>query len=225
MTTLIPRRAIRSRLGAASALALTLLPLGCDKDLSSEYTFIVRVTSEPGLALDGARATLRGKDLGTSDTSGALTIKIRGREGDVLPIQVTCPAGHRAPPPVQIPLRHLADGIRPEFAATCTPTTHSLVIAVRAEHGPNLPLTYLGRELARTDTSGAAHLMLDVASEDVVELVLDTSDQPRLRPRSPILRIQTGGRDEVMGVSQEFTVLKPPVVKRAVKPVGPIRLD
>jgi hypothetical protein len=99
------------------------------------------------------------------------------------------------------------------------------VIAIRAEHGPNLPLMYLGRELARTDGSGAAHLMLEVASEDIVELVLDTSAQPRLRPRSPILRIQPGSRDELTGINQDFTVLKPPVVKKVVKAVGPVRLD
>jgi hypothetical protein len=85
---------------------------------------------------------------------------------------------------------------------------------------------HLGRELARTDSSGAAHLVLDVASKDVVELVLDTTQQPRLRPKSPILRIQPGPCDEITAISQDFTLQQQePVKKVAVTRRGPTRID
>ena len=223
-----PRRASAILARAACLALLALLAMGCDRDLTSDYDVVVRVTSEPGRALEGARALLRGKVLGLSDVSGAVAIHVRGREGDVLPIEVACPEGHRPPAaPVLVPLRHVMSGAKPEFAAQCTPTSHAVVVAVRAERGPNLPLLYLGRELARTDASGAAHVVLDVASTDVLELVLDTTAEPRLRPRSPILRIQPGASDAITAISQDFTLQPPPPAPKAPAPVrhGPVRIE
>jgi hypothetical protein len=218
------------RVGRTSrAVAMVaLLAWGCEQqDLTRQYEFIVRVSSEPGRAVEAASASLEGKELGVSDGDGAITITVRGREGDVLPIEIGCPSGHRAPTdPVQVPLRHVGNDIKPEFAAVCTPTSHSIVVAVRAERGPNLPLLHLGRELARTDSSGAAHLVLDVASEEVVELVLDTTHQPTLRPKSPVLRIQPGRSDEITAIAQDFTVAKPPAPRVVTPPRrGPVRID
>jgi hypothetical protein len=101
-----------------------------------------------------------------------------------------------------------------------------VVVAVRAEGGRDLPLLHLGRELARTDSSGAAHVVLDVRSEDVLELVLDTTAQPRLRPKSPVLRIQPDASEGIVAVEQDFTVQQREVVRRpvAVRP-GPVRID
>jgi hypothetical protein len=204
---------------------LALLPWGCDQDLSRDYEFIVRVSSEPGRTLAGVRASLKNQELGVSDATGAVAIKVRGHEGDVLPIEVSCPTGHRAPPPVLVPLRRVGHDVRPEFAAVCTPLTRSIVVAVRAERGPNLPLLYLGRELARTDSSGAAHLLLDIASEDVVELVLDTAEQPQLRPKNPVLRIQPGPGDEITALSQNFTVQPRERVRKVTTQRGPTRIE
>jgi hypothetical protein len=206
---------------------VALLALGCEQqDLSRQYEFIVRVSSEPGQPVEGARALLEGKELGASDGEGAITIEVRGREGDILPIEVACPSRHRAPTgPLHVPLRHVGNDVKPEFAAICVPTRHSIVVAVRAERGPHLPLLHLGRELARTDSSGAAHLVIDVASEEVVELVLDTTGQPTLRPKNPVLRIQPGRRDEITAIAQEFTVERPAVPKFGAPRRGPVRID
>jgi hypothetical protein len=224
-------RAFPSQSSRIAGLVTLLLSSGCDKDLTRDYEFIVRVSSEPGRPLAGAAASLQQKQLGISDSSGAITLKVRGQEGDVSSIEIACPSGHRSPPPVLVPLRqvgHDANGrdVRPEFTAVCTPTSHSLVIAVRAEHGPHLPLSYLGRELARTDSSGAAHVVLDVESKEIVELVLDTSEQPRLRPKSPILRVQPGSRDEITAIHQDFTLEPERVVKKKAPTWrGPTRID
>jgi len=237
LTTLLNLRGGLRRLALARGALplLVLLATGCDRDLSREYEFMLRVSSDPGQGVEGARASVKGRALGVADGSGAIDIQLRGHEGDVLSIDVACPSGHRSPPPVLVPLRRMgrarpdrdgkAQRVLPEFAAVCTPLSHSIVVAVRAEHGPNLPLLHLGRELARTDSSGAAHVRLDVASQDVVELVLDTSEQPRLRPKNPILRIQPGSRDEIVATSQEFTLLTQSPVKKVVTPRGPTRIE
>lgn len=224
-------RARLARLSSCAGLLLAVLAPGCDQDLSREYEFIVRVNGEPSRGLVGARASSKGKELGVTDSSGAMTVKTRGREGDIVPVDIACPSGHRAPPPLLVPLRHVGregggDVVRPEFAAVCTPLTHSVVVAVRAERGPHLPLMHMGRELTRTDSSGAAHVLVDAASEEVVELMLDTSEQPRLRPKSPVLRVQLGGGDQITAISQEFTLQPRPRVEKVSTPQrGPIRID
>jgi len=219
-------RTVLAKLASSAAVLLALFAAGCkEKDLSSDYGFIVRVSSEPGRGLEGARASVKGRELGVSDGSGAVAIQVRGHEGDVVAIDIACPSGHRPPGPVLVPLRHVGHDVKPEFAALCTPLTHSIVVAVRAERGPHLPLLHLGRELARTDASGAAHLLLDVASDDVVELVLDTTEQPRLRPKNPILRIQPGLRDEITAINQDFTLQPPARVKKVTPWRGPTRID
>lgn len=207
------------------SVIVALLTGGCDEDLSSNYEFIVRVSTQPGRALEGAGASLQGTPLGVSDSAGAISVTLRGREGDVVQIEVDCPAGHRPPQPLLVPLRRVGEGVKPEFSANCPPLTRSIVVAVRAEGGGHLPIVYLGRELTRTDSSGAAHLLLDVAAEDVVELVLDTTLQPRLRPRNPILRIQPGPSDEIAAMGQEFTLLPQPVARKRVASKGPTRID
>jgi hypothetical protein len=210
---------------------LALLAWGCDQDLSHGYELIVRVSSGPSRSLEGARVSSKGRELGVTDSTGAVTVQARGREGDMFPVDIACPPGHRAPPPLLVPLRQVGrEGsgqvVRPEFAAVCTPLTQSIVVAVRAEGGPHLPLMHMGRELCRTDASGAAHVLLDVALEDVVELTLDTSGQPSLRPRNPILRVQPGLEDAITAISQELTVQPQPRVEKVTAPRrGPIRID
>jgi|SRR5688572_3898889 hypothetical protein len=214
------------KLSRSVAVLLALLAGACkEKDLSHGYEFVVRVSSEPGHGLEGARASFQGRELGVSDSSGAVAIQVRGREGDVVAIDIACPSGHRPSAPVLVPLRHVSHDVKPEFSALCTPLTHSIVVAVRAEGGPRLPLLHLGRELARTDASGAAHLLLDVGSDEVVEIMLDTTEQPRLRPKNPILRIQPGPRDEITAINQEFTLQPQPRVRKVTTWRGPTRID
>ena len=57
-----------------------------------------------------------------------------------------------------------------------------VVVAVRAENGPNLPVTYLGRAVGRTDASGAAHVLLAMHPGDQFSLGLDTSGNKRIPP-------------------------------------------
>ncbi len=161
-------------------VALTSLS-GCgQKDVSRRYEFVVRVTSDPDQPLSGVGVVHRGKHVGVSSADGSVKLSARGNEGETLSFDLRCPEGYRGPStPLAIPPRTSADSSRrPEYAATCSPTTRTLVIAVRAEYGENLPVRYLGREVARTDRSGAAHLLLKIAPEDALELTLDTSEQP-----------------------------------------------
>ena len=105
----------------------------------------------------------------------------------------------------------------------------SLVVAVRAKNGPNLPVKYLGRELARTDAEGVAHALLKVAPSEQVTLVLDTSDpaHERLRPKNPEYTLVMRARDEVAVFDQTFTLQPLPRAKaKALQPtpIGPQKI-
>jgi hypothetical protein len=103
----------------------------------------------------------------------------------------------------------------------------SLVISVRAPNGPDLPLKYLGKEIARTDANGAAHALLKVAPGESFNLVLDTSapEAQQLRPQNPELRVTVPERDDIVVFEQQFTrpVVKAPK-RKAKEPVGPVRI-
>jgi hypothetical protein len=192
---------------------------------SDDYGLAILVESDPGKPLAGAVVSFAGKALATSDGRGRMLVHASGREGDVRSFQVACPEGHREPgAPLSVVLRRLADeGRVPEYVVACPPTERTVVVAVRADKGPNLSVRYLGREVARTDKSGIAHLSLKSAPEDTVEITLDTTDSPRLRPRNPSTRFRVGQVDELFVYNQSFQVETPRGMARA--PRGPILIS
>lgn len=209
-------------------VALSVVALsGCSSERErTDYELGLKVVSDPGRPLAGATVLARGEAVGTSGPDGVVQLTARGAEGDVVAYHVTCPAEHRSPSePVSVVLRRLSDpSRRPEYVVTCPPLQRTLVVSVRAERGPNLPVMYMGREVTRTDRDGAAHFVVKAPADETVELMLDTSDQPRLRPKNPTARFQVRQRDDVVVVDQSFQVQPPPRVWRRSAPSGPQRI-
>lgn len=215
---------------SASSLLLLLVAAGalpgCAQRVQRQpYEMIVRVYGDPGEPLPGARLMHGSTLLGVSGTDGAVGVKATGKEGERILLQVLCPEGHRSPSePLSLTLRRPAERTRrPEYNASCSPLTRKLVVAVRADKGPNLPVRHLGREVARTDASGAAHVVLDSAPLQNLELLLDTSEQPRLRPQNPTARFRVGDRDELVLLNQAFQS-SAPQRSRVARPSGPVRI-
>ncbi|HMI83528.1 MAG TPA: hypothetical protein VK550_05505 [Polyangiaceae bacterium] len=198
---------------------------------AARYDLLIRVSAGPGRPLAGARVLFQGKSVGTSKESGAVKLSVEGTEGEVFPFTVACPEGYRSPArPIDVTLRRLADpGAPPEFSVSCMPLTRSVVVAVRADQGPNLPVVYLGQEVARTDSAGAAHVLLTLAPGEEFELMLDTANAAgeRLRPQKPTGKFSVKNEDEILTFHVPFTVevekrAAPP--RSAPRPPGPIRL-
>jgi hypothetical protein len=194
---------------APSALAVAALGfVGCTRveHNRQQYQFLVRVQSDPARPLSHVNLAHAGKPLGSSDARGLIRLAARGKEGETLSFDVRCPPGHRqTSKPLSVVLRRLVEREKlPEYLVSCPPLKRTIVIAVRAEHGANLPVLYLGRELARTDRFGAAHVLLEAEPEDSLEITLDTSEQPGLRPSNPSARFAVGARDEVLAFNQTF---------------------
>lgn len=184
---------------------------------------LLRVSADPGRPVKGADLLFNGQRVAVTDDEGLGKLSLRGKDGDMFDVVVKCPQGYTSPDrPVQVTLRRLADPTkRPEYSATCPPTTRQVVVAVRAENGPNLPVMYLGREVARTDTSGAAHVLLRLKPEDEFDLVLGTGEKggELLRPQNPQKAFFVKQKDDVFTFDQKFEREKIKVVARPGRPL------
>jgi hypothetical protein len=222
---------------ASCVLAVMSCALGCGTVASTSagtqrYEVDVRVESDPSKPLAAVGILQGAKELGRTSKDGTARVALSGKNGDVVTLQVACPEGF-APvdKPLSVVLRPLVGrSVVPQYRARCEPLMRSLVVAVRAKGGPNLPLTHLGREIARTDAEGAAHALLKVSPAEQVTLVLDTSCPgcERLRPKSPELSLLMPPRDQVAVFDQPFTEQAPPVVKKkhaAPKVLGPVKIE
>jgi hypothetical protein len=186
------------------------------------YDILIKVESDPTVALPGAVIVRNGKDLATTDKNGQAKLVLNGAEGDNLDFTVRCPSEFNPPlKPVHVTL--LRTSRTPEYTTWCSPNVRKVVIAVRAEGGANLPVTYLGRAVAKTDASGAAHVLLAMKPGDQFELGLDTHEYDRLRPQMPTTTFIVKPKDEIQAFDVKFTLEKLKVVYKA-GPVRPKRL-
>jgi hypothetical protein len=195
------------------SVPLLVLPLvGCamfEPAVPPPQEIVLRVEADPGKPIKGADLFFSGQKIATTDDSGMGKLRLTGKDGETFDVVVKCPEGFTSPSrPVSVVLRRLADGKRPEYAALCPPTTRLVVVAVRAEGGPNLPVMYLGREVARTDTSGAAHVLLRLRPDEQFDLVIDTTEKgnERLRPQNPQNAFFVKQKDDVFTFDQKFTL-------------------
>jgi hypothetical protein len=209
----------------AACFALGLF--GCAPEQGSRYDVIVRVESDPGRSLAGAKLLRDGALLGTSDARGVIPLRLGGATGEVVELEAACPSGHRSPAkPLRVVLRPLVEqGRKAEYHVACPPLLRSLVVSVRAQNGPGLPVKYLGKEIARTDSTGAAHALLKVMPDETVTVTLDTSapEHAGLMPQNPELKLTMPARDDVVLFDQTFTRAEAATKKQRVRK-GPRRL-
>jgi hypothetical protein len=201
----------------ACAFALTL---GCPKEDAAPvpapdapFSLAGLVTTDPGRPVAGAKVLLKTRTMGTTDANGFVKVEAIGSEGDTIALSIQCPEGFQSPErPIVSGLRRLAPGSPPpKFEARCTPLTRTMVVGVRTENGRDLPILYLGREVARTDASGAAHFLLQLKPSEQVLLTLSTVEKgsERLRPQNPSLTFVSKDQDDVLLLEQKFSVEAP----------------
>jgi hypothetical protein len=193
------------------------------------FQALIKVEGDPGQPIAGTEVLFKGKQIGITNQAGALEFKLKGSEGQVFDLIVKCPQGYVSPSkPLTVTLRRLADPkATPEYRVICQPSLRTIVVAVRADNGPNLPVVYLGRERTRTDQSGAAHLVLQVPPNQPVQLKLDTTEATDLRPESPTQTVPVKNADDVIVLEQAFEVQRKRVVRGGrikPKPSGPTPL-
>lgn len=213
------------RVLTCAAMAL----LGCsgldERGAAPAFEMLVNVESDPGRPLGGAAITVNGKERATTAQDGRARVVFHGQEGETRELWVKCPDGFQSPArPIVASLRRISDPAKlPQYDATCPPLERTVIVAVRTENGPNLPVMYLDKEVARTDASGAAHVLLKMKPGDSFELVLSTAERgnERLRPQNPSAPFTVRAQDDLLLFEQHFTREKDPV--RPSRPSAPPR--
>ncbi len=202
--------------------AFAALGSGCDRlkePPPAPFEVMVRVESDPGVPLPGAAIERNGKSITATGADGRAKLTLNGNEGESYDFLVRCPPDFQSPTkPISIILRHVSDNRLPEYPAACPPTVRKVVVAVRAENGPFLPVIFLGKQVGQTDASGAAHVLLAMRPGDSFELALDTSRFERLRPQRPSATFVVKPRDDIQPFDVKFNVEKAKVVYHAGPP-------
>ena len=190
---------------------------GCkdlDPPVPPPFQIFIRIESDPGQRVAGATVTRNNKLMGTTGPDGRAMLTLVGAEGETTDVAIKCPDAFSSPSkPTSIRLTRFADKTKvPEYSVVCPPTLRRVVVAVKAENGPNLPVVYLNRMITRTDSSGAAHFALEVAPGAQFQVTLDTGENTRLKPPSPSKPFTAPGHDEILVFDQKFEVERQRVI-------------
>lgn len=210
---------------ASVALAVALTG-GCGDSAQSERTYPVSLHTldEDGEPLASVELLASGTSVGHSDERGVLTVRIKGREGGQVTFEPRCPAGSKAQgQPASLRLRTLGDGPPPEVELTCERSKRMAALIVSAPGFGGLPVMVHNRELARTDYSGTAHVLLEGDPSTPLRVVLNTESRPKVVPPSPHKDLQIGSHDDIVVFAPELTEVRdpPPPKKHRVKKEKP----
>jgi len=213
------------------SLAAVLFMASCQEPPPpAPFQIYIKVEGDPGRPITGAIVTRGSKEVGRTGPDGRAMLKMPGIEGEIVDVGVTCPDGY-APPkgPLNIRLTRLADKTKvPEYSVSCPPNLRRVVVAVRAENGPLLPVLYLNKPITKTDESGAAHFALEVPPGAQFQVVLDTSERKDIKPQMPGKVFVVGQQDDILILDQKFDVEKKVVYiapPKIPKQIGPVRRD
>lgn len=166
------------------------------------------MTGDPGRPLFGATVTSGKSAPIVTGVDGKANLVFNGAEGDVRQVNVTCPPGHsQSNAAIMIRLTRVMGDQLPTYSVSCPPLRRKVVVAVRAENGPYLPVKYLNQVVATTDVGGAAHFALEIEPGSF-SVQLDTSARTDLKPPSPGRILSVGQQDDILVLDQKFDVIK-----------------
>jgi hypothetical protein len=196
---------MRMALPFVGLLAPLLVSCSLKADPAAPFELSIHVQSDPGHPLPGAIITKGGKEGPSTGIDGKVNVKIAGQEGESIDLMIKCPPDYISPTkPISVSLRRIVGGKLPEYEASCPPAVRHLVVAVRADNGPNLPVRILDRVVGRTDVNGAFTYALPLRPGDGVELTLDTTGIDRITPKNPSTAIVMKPFDDVVTFDQKF---------------------
>lgn len=187
-------------------------------------TFVAE--SDPGSPLAGVTITVAGAAPAQTAADGSVRLELSGEEGTSVPVTATCPDGYRDGPPLSPIVLRTTVGVggapAPGFrvSVSCPPATRQGVVVIRAggtgtATRAGLPVMIEGREVARTDASGVAHVSLNMAPGQSFQVLLSTATaSPMLRPQDPQLTFVFPDANEIFAFDENFDEEAPPAPER-----------
>lgn len=209
-----------------TATALLALACGCAGTKSDDrFEISFRATSDDSVPLSDVSFATGKVKLGTTKSSGAFTVRLRGAEGQMLPLTISCPAGYeRAGEPPSLRLtrtRRVGEASTQPLGieATCIRKLRDVVLVVRSENAEGLPVHVDGKAVTAIASDGTAHLLLQL-DRDIgkVSVTLDTTQQPKLRPQNPSRTFELHGKDAILVMDQAFAASPKPQTRSSPAP-------
>jgi hypothetical protein len=194
---------------------------GCSSPPAPPATVFIRVLDETKAPVLGAQIVTRGEVVTATDKDGHAEISLTGREGTSFEVEVRCPALYRSPG-APLVVRRMLTNEAPEYVARCSRLRHTLAVTIHTTGGSNMPILHLGKEVARTDETGTARVVIEGQVQERIDLTIDTSDPKfaKLHPQNPLASFEIGQKDDAQAFEMKFTADKPPP-KRIVRRTGP----
>ena len=199
---------------------LALLPvLGCQEPetMTPRHAVTITVEGTPGRPLQGVEFDVNGTIIGISDQHGLIHTMLEGREGTTIDIHHTCPEGSSSESDTKSLALISFQSVDPSANASglqmtvrCTPNERPVAFVVNADGFANLPILIDGEEVAHTDESGLAHILLESRPNRNFQVQVATADFERLRPENPQRVFTLGSEPEVFVYTPGFTELPPP---------------
>jgi hypothetical protein len=209
---------MRLVLPCVSLALVALLNSSCrnlEEPPAPPFQISVMVEADKGVPLPGALVQRNNKEIGKTNGEGKAILTFRGEDGDQIDVWVKCPEGFDSPSkPTTVALRRLSGTKLAEYPVACPPAERKVVVALRSDGGPNLPIKYMNRDVARTDVSGAATFMLTGKPGEHMDFTLDTSEKGNemLRPQNPTVSLVVDQKDNYYSLDQPFQVQKRTVI-------------
>jgi hypothetical protein len=216
-----------SRIAALVALAA----LSACSEESGKFPVVITAMSDDGKPMPDLQVTLGRAPAGKTDADGHLRVRVVGKEGQKIAVGVTVPKGYRlSSPESTLVLRRLADieggSGRPlpiEHVVKLAPLEREYAVLIRVGVA-GLPVQTFGTQQAVTNEKGVAMFLYRGAPSDELQVKIDTSAHPELRPQNPQTSFLLAQRSEAYVVKEKFTVFKAPVHHHKPVHLGPKRL-
>ncbi|MBN2342706.1 MAG: hypothetical protein JXX29_16805 [Deltaproteobacteria bacterium] len=208
---------------------LIILLVGCtSKPVYREFAVDVNVVDDEQIPVSSAIVTFSTLDSKKpfpkkqrTDKNGTAHFSFWGTKGESLKASVQCPNRWTPASDTLVELRSRAlttiDGkkIKPEqITFVCIPPQKKHVVVVQTRGAHRLTVKYNGKSAAMTDAQGIAQFAIQGAPGQLIQLALDTSSQPHLRPQMPVRQLTLPAKRRFLIFEQTFSTVSPPKKRR-----------
>lgn len=198
---------MRSSILAHAAWLSLLGTAACSESApaSEPVSILITVQDESGAPVRGAELWHGAQRLGASNVEGRMEAKLRLVPGQQARFSRTCPRGYDATPetravrmPVGVPTAAPTPTIALRMTCRSSHVDTALVVRTTSPTPISLPVEVDGERVGQTDSLGFAHVHLRAAAESELQVTLNTSAYPELRPKNPVRTFHLSQHDEIL---------------------------
>lgn len=217
--------------GARALFALCFALVACSPPPPPPPSFAVSFFTEadPGVPLAGVKVQVNDNEVGVSGPEGLVQTFVRGPIGTKVSIGHECPEGYRpATGGSSLQLRRLKKTSTPEargleLRLNCLPLERVAAFVVQTENGNGFPVLVNGKKAGRMNKDGLAHVSARGEPGERIQLTIDTSSNPKVKPQNPVKQFTLPDEDTLLFVMQEFKLPRKKTYRRRIRRIRRVR--